>query len=59
MRNKNIIKEVIKAFAVAFLLLFIILFWQFLTVSDAEIETKTIEFLSRYLEQKEVVIHKK
>jgi hypothetical protein len=55
MKNKNIVKEVIKAFAVAFLLLFIILFWQFLTLSDAQIETNGIEFLGKFLEHKEIV----
>jgi len=53
------VKEVIKAFAVAFFLLFIILFWQFLTVSDAEIEANTVEFLSKYFEQKEIVKRKR
>ena len=52
MKRKNTLKEVIKAFAFAFLLLFIVLFWQFLTLSDAEIETSAFEFLSQYLEQK-------
>ena len=55
MKRKNTLKEVIKAFAFAFLLLFIILFWQFLTLSDAEIETSAFEFLSQYLEQKSIV----
>ena len=53
MKNQKTLKEVIKPFVFAFLLLFFILFWQLLTVSDAEIEISTIEFLSKYLEKQD------
>jgi len=46
---------IIKSFAFALLLLFLLLFWQFLTVSDAEIETNATEILTKYFDTKEVV----
>ena len=55
MKKPTASQQIIKAFALALILLFVILFWQILTVSDAEIETNTIEFLSKYFDAKQIV----
>jgi len=57
MKRQNTYKQIIKAFALALILLFIILFWQMVTVTDTQIETNTIEILSKYFEKKQVVKH--
>jgi len=57
MKRQNTYKQIMKAFALALILLFIILFWQMVTVTDTQIETNTIEILSKYFEKKQVVKH--
>jgi len=47
---------IIKSFAFALLLLFLLLFWQFLTVSDAEIEANATEILTKYFEEKSIAV---
>ena len=55
MTKQSTYQQIIKAFALALTLLFVILFWQFLTVTDAQIETNAIEVFGKYFEAKHIV----
>lgn len=55
MKKQSTYQQIIKAFALALTLLFAVLFWQFLTVTDVQIETNAIEVLGKYFETKQVV----